>query len=272
MRRLMISLVTIIAGTYILLGALLYLFQPRFVYFPSKQLDATPAVRNLPFEDVRFAASDGVQLHGWFVNHPNARGVVLFFHGNAGNISHRLETLELFYQLGLSTLIIDYRGYGESEGRPSEAGTYADAAGAYNYLLHERSTSADKIVVFGRSLGAAIATWLAAERDVGGLALEAGFSSMGAMAKHYYPYFPSSLLVRIRYPNIERIPTVNCPVLIAHSRDDEIVPYAHGRALYERAVAPKQFFELRGGHNNAFLVTGADYVSILDRFFGEVLS
>ena len=156
--------------------------------------------------------------------------------------------------------------------RPSESGTYADAAGAYDYLVRARGVSADKIVVFGRSLGAAIATWLAAEREIGGLVLEAGFSSIRAMAKHYYPYFPSSLLVRIRYPNIERIAAIRCPVLIAHSPDDEIVPFAHGRALYDRAATPKTFVELRGGHNDAFIVTGAAYAIALNSFFTEVLS
>lgn len=268
---LLLALVTILATTWLAAFALLYAFQPSFIYFPARTLAATPADAGLAWEDVRLRTADGVALHGWYVPAEPVRGTLLFLHGNAGNISHRLSSLAQFHRLGLATLIVDYRGYGRSEGSPDEAGTYADAHAAWRYLTAERGIDPGRIVVFGRSLGGAVAAELAARTTPAGLIVESAFTSVRAMSRHYYPWLPTALLVRIRYPTLAYLRAIRCPVLVAHSRADEIVPPAFGRELYAAAPGPKWFLELDGGHNDGHLVTGSRYLEALDRFLAQVL-
>lgn len=271
LRPLAFSLLTIVATVYLAAALLLYAFQPSFIYFPFRQLDATPADAGLAYEDVGIATADGLRLHGWYVPAPNARGTLLFLHGNAGNIGHRLDSLVIFHRLGLSTLIIDYRGYGRSPGTPSERGTYTDATAAWSWLTSTRGIEARRIVVFGRSLGAAVATELASRERPAGLILESPFPSVRAMARHYYPWLPSGLLVRIRYPLTDYLQRVRCPVLVVHSRTDEIVPFELGRRVYAAAPQPKWLLEIEGGHNDGFLVSGAHYTAGLGAFLERVL-
>ena len=161
MGRVVWSVVFIVLGVYIGLVSILATFQSHLLYFPYRTLSQTPAAVGLAYEDVSFQAADGVVLSGWFVPSQRARGVLLFCHGNAGNMSHRLDSLQIFHRLGLSTFIFDYRGYGRSEGQPTEQGTYLDAEAAWTYLVHTRQLAPTEIIVFGRSLGGAIAAWLA---------------------------------------------------------------------------------------------------------------
>jgi fermentation-respiration switch protein FrsA (DUF1100 family) len=259
-------------GTYLLVAVLTYLLQPRYVFFPSRQIAATPAQLGIEYETTSIRTSDGLSLDGWYVpTEQRHRGVLLFLHGNAGNISHRLDSLMIFRDLGLSTLIIDYRGYGRSEGRPSEAGTYLDADAAWSYLVNERGVSPDSIVVFGRSLGGAVATWLAERYAPRALIVESTFTSVPDLGAELYPYLPVRLLARIRFDALSRISRANCPVLVVHSRDDEIVPFSHGVRLYEAASPPKDFVELHGGHNDAMLTSGRQYIEALDAFLSEHL-
>lgn len=245
---------------YIGLALLLYLFQGRFIYFPTRPLGTTPEAIRLAYEEVTFSTADGLELHGWFVPGAQPRPVLLFFHGNAGNISHRLESLRLFHELELSTLIFDYRGYGKSDGTPSEYGTYRDAAAAWRFLHEHRGVAAEDIVLFGRSLGGAVATWLATHVTPGGLIVESTFTSIPDLGAQIYPFLPVRWLARIRYNNRKRIPQVDCPVLIIHSQDDELIPIAHGRALFKSAREPKRLLLLRGGHNDGFLVSVDRYL------------
>ncbi|HSG94905.1 MAG TPA: alpha/beta hydrolase, partial [Afifellaceae bacterium] len=198
-------------------------------------------------------------------------GVVLFFHGNAGNISHRLDSLRIFNALNLDTLIFDYRGYGRSDGKVSERGTYRDGEAAWRYLTVERGIAAEDIVLFGRSLGAAIATYVASRHTPGALIVESGFVSVPDMAANLYPWLPARRLARIKFPAGDYLRAVSCPVLIVHSRDDEIIPFEQGRKLFERALEPKHFLELRGGHNDGFLVSGRRYLDGLDNFLAASL-
>ena len=198
--------------------------------------------------------------------------MLIFFHGNAGNISHRLESLTRFHDLGLSVLLFDYRGYGASEGTPSEEGTYQDAVAAWDYLTERRAVPSGQIILFGRSLGGAIAAWLAARRPARALILESTFISVPELAARLYPLFPARWLTRLRYDVREQLKHVPCPVLIVHSRDDELVPYGHGRALLDAVRGPKQFLELRGGHNDGFVVTGRAYREGIDAFLTQVLA
>ncbi len=259
------------AVLYLAVAALAYLLQSRYVFLPTRDLTATPGHLGLPYETVRIRTSDGLLLYGWYIPADQPRGVLLFFHGNAGNISHRLESLAIIRDLRLSTLIVDYRGYGRSEGRPGESGTYRDAEAAWSYLVKERGVPQDSIVVFGRSLGGAVATWLSEHYYPKALIVESTFTSIPDMGAELYPFMPVRLLARLHYDALDRISRVRCPVLVVHSRQDEIVPFHHGQKLYEAASPPKDFLELHGGHNEAFLMSGRRYMEALDTFLTKHL-
>ena len=195
-----------------------------------------------------------------------ARAPCCFFHGNAGNISHRLDSIQVFHRLGLQVLIIDYRGYGQSDGSPSEANTYEDAQAAWRFLTEGRSIAPNRIVLFGRSLGGSVAGWLAARVPTGGLMLESSFTSVPDMAAQVYPIFPVRWLARIQYDTRAQLAAVECPVLIAHSRNDELVPFSHSRELLAAVRTTGYFLEMRGGHNDGFLTTGIRYEQGIERF------
>ncbi|MFC1976070.1 alpha/beta hydrolase [Chloroflexota bacterium] len=257
---------------YIGLVTSLFIFQDRLIYFPIRNITATPADIGLPYEPVWLETADGVRLSGWFVPAEKARGVVLFFHGNAGNISHRLDSIKTFHRLGLSVFIIDYRGYGQSEGKISEQGTYLDAEAAWHYLVEERQIPPGEIILFGRSLGGAVATWLAQKYTPGMLIVESTFTSVPNVAAKHYPFFPVRLLARIKYNTLEHLPQIDCPILVVHSPDDEIIPYSHGQELFGTAQEPKHFLKLKGGHNEGVFVSGKLYEDGLDNFITQYVS
>ncbi len=264
----------LIAGGYAALVLAVYLGQSSLLYLPgvpTRELLASPRDIGLGYEDVELHTADGVRLHGWYVPAADARGTLLFLHGNAGNVSHRLDSLRIFHDLGLAVLIIDYRGYGRSEGKPSEQGLQQDALAAWNHLVEVRGETPARIVVFGRSLGASLAAWLAARRPVAGLILESAFISVPELAAELYWWLPARRLARLRHDTLEAVTRVRSPVLVAHSPDDEIIPYRHGRALYEAAPSAKQFLRLRGDHNSGFLLSGMDYVHGLAAFLDPIL-
>jgi len=264
-RSIVFILVVIYAGTIIFL----YLFQSRLLYFPYRNIEQTPRDIGLDYTDVVFVTRDGIKLHGWFVPAGNPRGVILMCHGNAGNISHRLETLSIFNRLGLSTFIFDYRGYGKSEGKPTEEGTYADGEAAIAWLEKRLNIDSGDIIIFGRSLGGAVAAHLARVSTPKALILESTFTSIRDIGRNLYPWIPIRVLSRFKYSTIEMIGDVRCPVLIVHSPDDELVPFSQGRQLYERASEPKEFLIITGSHNAGFLETGNVYVTGLDSFLTE---
>jgi fermentation-respiration switch protein FrsA (DUF1100 family) len=252
-----------------ILSVYVYLMQSRMLYYPNlpgRALTATPADIGLEYQDVRLATEDGVELHGWFIPGSEPRRTLLFFHGNAGNISHRLDSIALFHRLGPSVFIFDYRGYGQSTGSPTEQGTYLDAEAAWNYLTRTRALGTGDIIVFGRSLGGAIATRLASRHTPAMLMLESTFTSVPAMAQRFYPFLPVRLLSRFQYDSLALVKNLACPLLIAHSRDDEIIPYEEGRMLFDAAPEPRQFLDMRGGHNDGFIVSGPAYEAGLRTF------
>ncbi|WP_435106201.1 alpha/beta hydrolase [Arhodomonas sp. AD133] len=257
----------------VVLGVL-WAMQGRLIHLPhvpGRELVATPAERGLSYQAVTIATDDGERLHGWFVPADNARGVLLFFHGNAGNISHRLESIELFNRLGLAVMIVDYRGYGRSTGRPGEAGLYRDARAAWRYLTGSLGIEPRRIVIFGRSLGAAVAARLAAEVSPAALIIESAFTSVADIAARQYPVFPVRMLLQHRYDTEAALAGVESPVMAIHSRDDEIVPLDHGRRLYRNAPRPRQWLELRGGHDGAFYTSRERYLQALDEFVTRYL-
>jgi len=259
-----------LAGGYVIVTFLAFLLADRLVFFPRRELWADPSERGLPYENTIFPAGDGTLLHGWFLP-GKGRGTVLFCHGNAGNISHRLDTLEILSGLGLSVLIFDYRGYGRSEGKPSEEGVYRDVEGAWRYLVGDRKIRPEKIVISGRSLGGAVAAWSAERHTPAGLILESTFTSLADIGKHHYFFLPVKLIVGDAFNTLGRMKNISCPVLVAASPDDEIVPGEHGRILHKAAGEPKWFLPLKGDHNMGFLSTGKAYIEGLDAFFSHVL-
>lgn len=272
MTRMLWSLILIPAGVYIGLSVLLLFFQHRFIFFPVKELEGSPKALGLAHEEVWFTASDGLKLHGWFIPAENPRGTLLFCHGNAGNISHRLDSIRIFNQLGLDVFIFDYRGYGLSEGRPTEEGTYRDAEAAWGYLVEGRGIAPSEIVLFGRSLGGAIAAWLAQERSPAALILESAFTSVSEVGATVFPYLPISSICRFGYQTKDYLKRTACPVLVVHSLEDEMIPFRFGKDLFGAAPGPKKFLEIRGGHNDGFFISGEIYVEGLKAFLGEYLT
>jgi fermentation-respiration switch protein FrsA (DUF1100 family) len=266
--RLLLEIMVPIALVYGCVVALVFIFQSHLVYYPQvgREGDLTPQAYGLAYEAVEIATEDGEKLAAWWVPAEGARGTVLFFHGNAGNISHRLDYLKMFRGLRYSTLIIDYRGFGTSTGSPSEAGTYRDAEAAWRHLTEQRSIHADDIVFFGESLGAAVASWLATRHTPRALVLASTFTSVPDLGAEVYWFLPVRLISRFRYDNLSRLAAVRAPVLVAHSRNDEIVPFAHGQRLYAAAREPKQFLELAGGHNTGFIFMREEWVRVLADF------
>jgi fermentation-respiration switch protein FrsA (DUF1100 family) len=258
------------AACYLILLAATFLLQPRLVYFPITRLQMIPTQVGLPYEDVSFETRDGLRLHGWYIPAQGASYTVLFFHGNAGNISHRLESLAIFHRLGLNTFIIDYRGYGNSQGSPDENGTYQDALAAWEYLRQEKQIKPDDIILFGRSLGGAVAAWLATQVNPRGLILESTFTSLPDLGADHYWFLPVRWLSRYQYDTQAHLSALSAPVLIAHSRDDRIVSFHHAQSLYAAANPPKRFLELRGGHNEGFVVSGDGYVDGLQQFVASL--
>lgn len=260
----------LVAGAILVvaLGSLLYIFQARLIFLPGtpgRDLRATPADAGLAYEDVTITTADGEQLHGWYLPAgDDAAPVLLHFHGNAGNIGDRLELLQLFHELGLSVLIVDYRGYGQSTGRASEQGTYRDAMAAWRHLVDARGIDAGRILLHGQSLGGAVAAWLATEVEPAGLILDATFTSVPAVAAEIYPWLPARWLARIDYDTLSRIPAIDAPMLVLHSRDDAIIGFHHGRRLAEAADA--EFVALRGGHNEAVTLSRPRYRQALRDF------
>lgn len=273
-------LALLIAG-YLVVCLLVFLFQSRLVYYPESELVATPAEIGLEFRDVFFTTDDGVALHGWYVPaaepaNPRQRGdsgfspVLLFCHGNAGNIAGRLGLIQIFHESGLSVFIFDYRGYGKSQGTPTESGTYRDAAAAWRHLTDAEGVHPDRIVLCGRSIGSAVAIELAGRVSPRALIVDSGFTSAVDLGARVYWWLPVKLLARVRYDSAARVRRLTLPKLFIHSQDDDVVPFAMGRRLFEAAPDPKQFLEIRGGHNDGFLVSEARYRDGIAKFLEQL--
>lgn len=242
------------------------------IYFPQREVRHTPGELNLGYEDVRFETSDGVRLSGWWVPVVNGRGTVLFCHGNGGNIADCLDSIRIAHRLGLTMFVFDYRGYGESEGIPTEQGTYADADAAWEYLVRVRKVPPGDIVIWGRSLGGAVAARIAACRPAGALIVESTFVSIRELAHDQFAWVPSWVYASYIYDTRDALRRVHIPVLVIHSPDDEIIPFSHGVTLYDTLKGPKSFVEIRGSHNRGFLESSETYGSGIDAFISRFLA
>ena len=261
-------------AAYAALLAALFAFQGTMLYFPGpgRESPRTPAELGLAYEAVWLTTEDGVRIAAWYIPAAAARGVVLLAHGNAGSIAQRVDYAPLFQRLGYSLLLVEYRGYGRSEGQPSEAGTYADARAAWRYLVQERGYAPPRIVLAGESLGGAVAAQLATEESPGALVLASTFVSVPELAAELYRWLPARQLARYRYDTLGALSRVSCPVFIAHSPQDDIVPFHHAEQLFAAAREPKAFLQLAGGHNAAFLFSRPEWGDALGRFLSEHLA
>jgi len=242
--------------------------EEKFIFFPVAEIERTPKSVGLVFDDVFFTTADGVRLNGWFAPYPGTKITLLWFHGNAGNISHRVEGMKLLHdRVKANVFIIDYRGYGRSEGTVSEKGTYEDARAALRYLRSRKDLQAKYMVLFGQSLGAAVATELAAGEDCLALILEAPFASIREMARVVFPMLPIGPLLRTRYDVAEKIKGVKAPILVLQGDRDEVIPVEQGKKVFAAAPSPKEFYAIRGaGHNDTFHVGGNAYFETIKSF------
>ena len=254
---------------YLLLIVYVYARQGRMLYFPTREIGATPLAIGLQYEELTLRTRDRVDISAWYIPAEHPRGFILFCHGNAGNISDGLTSIRLFHELGLGVVSFDYRGYGKSAGSPDEEGTYRDAEAAWDYLVKTLHVSPKKVILFGRSLGSAVAAELALRKEVGALIMESGFTSVPDLGSQFFPHLPLWLISKYHYTSIDKVGRVEMPKLFIHSPDDEIVPYEHGVRLFERAAGPKKLLRLAGGHNEGFILSDIAYREGLEVFLTQ---
>jgi len=243
-----------------------------FIFHPEREINATPESAGLSYENVFFKSADGVRLNGWFVPGPDPSRVMIWFHGNAGNIGHRVKRLRLFHdELGLSVFVFDYRQYGRSGGSATEEGTYRDARAALQYVKTRTGLLPKRILYFGHSLGAAVAVELAIHAPPRALILESPLTSMHDMARAKLPYLPVGFLIRDDYDSLSKIRSVHAPLLILHGERDEVVPINQGRRLFEAAHPPKKFYIIPGAsHNDTFIAGGGPYWEVWKKFLDRL--
>jgi alpha-beta hydrolase superfamily lysophospholipase len=264
------DLLLMVAVALVLVTGLMLVFERRLVYFPFRELEVEPAALALRHEEAWLTAEDGVRILTWHLPVPGSRWTVLFCNGNAGNMSYRLDRAqEMQRRLGVSVQLFDYRGYGKSEGQPDEQGTYRDARAVHRYLVETRRVRPEDLILFGESLGSAVATQLALDRPAAALVLESPLSSIPEMARAAYPFLPPvGPLIRTRYETIAKVPKLTLPLLVLHGDRDTIVPFSQGRRVFEAAGSPrKTFHAIQGaGHNDTYLVGGEPYWRALSEF------
>lgn len=251
-----VQILFIISGIILFLFFLLFLFVKYYekngVFFPVKNVTDSPERVGLPFDDIYFLTEDGQKLNAWFIANKKSDLVLLFFHGNAGNIGHRVDLLNILSALEINIFIFDYRGYGKSTGKPTEKGIYLDALGAYTYLIEIMGFLPENVIVYGKSIGTCPAIDLAAKKQIGKMIIDSGFSSAADMGKLIIPFFSMRILMSLRFNSIQKIKHINCEKFFIHSVNDEIVPFKLGKKLYDQALEPKEFFQTIGSHNGFF--------------------
>jgi len=249
-------------------------FEEQFIYFPSVYPEGLynaldPSVGVI---DCWFTTADSVKLHGWYVRAPDPIGTLLLSHGNAGNISHRLDLMRQLHRSGFNVFMYDYRGYGRSEGFPTEEGIYLDGRAAYDYAATLPGVDSLRIILFGTSLGGAVSVDVATDRSPGGLILEATFSSGKELGQELYPFLPIKLFMKSEFNSVEKIRSITVPILVIHGSDDSIVPLKLARRLFDAANEPKEFYEIAGAdHNDTYMVGRAEYFNKISGFARRLL-
>lgn len=261
-------ILAISAGIYLIIVGYLFFNQKQMVYYPYSKLTATPEDMGIRYENMEIRISDDETVHGWFIPSSDSsnKNVVLFCHGNAGNISNRLYTIQLFQSLNIPLLLFDYRGYGLSKGDPSEENSYQDAQLCYKWLLNTKNYKPENITIFGRSLGGGVGVELSLREKVKGLIIESTFTSAGDIGQNLFPIFPIKWFLKYKYDSITKIKNLECPVLIIHSSKDDLIPYYMGQELYAAATEPKEFFDIFGGHNDREYLQDPLYMDKVKKF------
>lgn len=249
--------------------------ESKLIYHPHKYPAGAwdTESHGVKIEDVYFQSGDGIKLHGWFVPAKGADATLLWFHGNAGNITHRLDNILRLRPLNLNIFIFDYRGYGRSQGDPDEQGLYVDSLAAYDALVHTQNIAPERLFLFGRSLGGACAVEVASQRPAAGLILESAFTNAKDMASTMFPFLPLGYFIKSKFDAAGKVPSIGMPKLFLHGTEDRIVPYKLGRKLFEAAAEPKEFYDIQGaGHNDTYSVGGPAYFEALGRFIKQTLA
>ncbi len=262
-------LATYILAVIFVIYAYIKYIEARGIFYPVKQVEFTPKVINAAFDDVYIKTEDNITLNGWFIPCDNSKYTLIFLHGNAGNIGNRLDKINLLRETGVNIFIIDYRGYGRSKGQPNEFGFYCDAKTAYEYLVNERKITPRQIILYGESLGGAVAINLAAKSEVKAIILEGAFSSGKDMAKIIFPFFPGFFFAD-KFNSLKKINSIKAAKLFIHTKEDEIVPFNLAKKLFDSAPEPKIFAELNGSHNEAFLSSEDKYIPVIKSFINNM--
>jgi fermentation-respiration switch protein FrsA (DUF1100 family) len=266
-RRIMIGLISFLLVLFFLLFGLVRFLESTSVFYPGKVVNLTPAQVGLPFEDLYLTTSDGVKINAWLVKQSHPASTVIFAHGNAGTMGERVIKMRFWYDLGLNVMMFDYRGYGHSEGNPSEKGVYLDALAVYDYLQTRKDIAHERIIGYGASLGGVVMIHLASQRRLAAVVVESSITSAKDMAKRLYPFLPS-FFMGIKFDSLSKIDKITCPKLFLHSREDHIVPFSMGQKLFEKASEPKKFIVINGGHNDMGSITDLKVRDQFKEFLG----
>jgi fermentation-respiration switch protein FrsA (DUF1100 family) len=266
MKKVLLSTVIAVSVLLLVVNVFFYLQQPHMVFFPLKEIEQTPDQWGMHYEKVSLKSTHDHRITGWYIPGKNHDRALLFFHGNGGNISHRGDSLRIFHHLGLNVLIIDYQGYGESEGTPGEQAMYDDGRAAFDYLVKDRKFKKENIVVFGRSLGGAVAARITAEKRPGAVILESTFASVPDVASYYFPLLSKFIVSRYRFNSLAQVKKIHCPLLVLHSRQDDVIPFTSGARLYNAANNPRRFIEMVGDHNSGFIQSQPAYEDAIASF------
>ena len=268
-KRLLTMVLVAFAAGIVIVFVTIRVIENRLIYFPPRYPEGFPSPQTYEreVEDVWLLTDDGVRINAFYRMNPASKQVLLWFHGNAENIGYDLDHLRALAKIGVNILVVDYRGYGKSEGKPDEVGVYHDADAAYDYLLNKRHFRAQDIIIYGHSLGGAVAINLASRRPCGGLIVQSSFTSVLAMAQRMFPIPFLGYAAKSRFDSLQKIRGVHAPILIVHGTRDEVVPFAMGQQLFAAAPEPKRFYPVEGaGHNNLMEAGGESYLAYLQSF------
>ena len=259
----------------IVIFMLLRWFEHSQVYQPSKRDGASADALGRPAEDFWLETGDGVKINAWFFpaedDAKRKDWVILFSHGNAGHLGNRLGTFDVLLRSGVNLLGYDYRGYGKSEGRPSEEGTYLDLLAAYRWLIDVKGFSPERIIAHGNSLGGGVTSWLPTQHPVAALILQSTFTSTPDIGKELFPWLPVHLISSIQYDTVNRVGDCGVPVLIIHGTNDSLIPFHHAERNFAAAVEPKFLWKLSGDHNDSLEDESVHYLRGLNQFLDFVI-
>ncbi len=256
---------------YVLICLFMFFSQKNLIHIPYEDFTGTPLDHGMNYEEIYLDAEDGARLHAWYIPHPEADYTFWIFSGNAGNKSYMLDSIGLIYNLGYSVFIYDYRGFGPSRGKMTEQTMYQDTELGWQYLTRKREIPPGRIVLHGRSLGTAMASWIAEKTKPAALILESGFTSISDMAKIHYRWLPIDLLLQWQYDNLNRIGNIQSPVLFIHSPDDGLTPYSHSQKLFDTVRTSKRFLTIFGNHYDGFIESGDVYTEGIVKFLQDMV-